>query len=97
MGFLDFLRGIKKPDPNTPVPSKAEIKKKILAINRATAPFQVRDGKDEDVDLIVEWKIVDAKWYEIFAKASLKKIFKIFIVLDEEKKEARTVDKSFTC
>jgi hypothetical protein len=95
MGLLDFLKGIKKPDPSTPVLPKDNVKQNILAINRDTAPFQIRSGEDEGVDLIAEWKIVDAKWMEIFAKAGIKEVFKILIVLDDAQKEARMVDKAY--
>lgn len=94
MGLFDFLRGVKKPDSGVPVLSAKELKAKLNELNRPTAPFQVRSGKEEEVDLVAEWKIVDAKWYEIFAKAGLKKVFKILMVLDDEKKEVRMVDQS---
>lgn len=96
MGLLDFIRGIKKPDASTPVATLEEAKKNILALNRETAPYQIRDGKEEGVDLVAEWKIVDAKWYGIFSKSGLKKVFKILMVLDDAKKEVRTVDNSYT-
>ena len=65
----------KKPDKNTPVLSKDEVRQRLLALNRETAPYQIIDGSSENVDLISEWKIVDVQWYEIFAKANLTKIF----------------------
>ena len=95
MGFFDFLKGIKKPNPSTPVLSHEQAKANILALNRETAPYQIRDGQDEGVDLVAEWKIVDAKWYGIFGKAGLKKVFKILMVIDDAKKEVRTLDKSY--
>ena len=72
-----------------------EVRERILAVNRPTAPFQVIDGADEGVDLIAEWKIVDARWYEIFAKASLKKTFKIYLKLDPEAREVRAKDREY--
>lgn len=47
----------------------------FLDMNRETAPYQIIDGAAENVDLIAEWKIVDAKWHELFAKANLTKVF----------------------
>ena len=32
---------------------------------------------------MAEWRIVDAGWYEIFAKANLEKAFKVLMRLDE--------------
>ncbi len=94
--MIDAMMSIKRPEPGTPVLPAEEVKKAVLAANRETAPYQIRDGKAEGVDLIAEWKIVDAKWYEIFAKAGKKDTFKIEMTLDPEKNEVRAVDKRFT-
>src|SRR5574340_1368950 len=72
----------KKPNKNVPVLSAEEVKNRILALNRETAPYRIMDGSSENVDLIAEWKIVDARWYEIFAKANLTKVFRIYMKLD---------------
>ena len=66
-----------------------------MAVNRDTAPFMVRDGKAEGVDLVAEWQIVDAKWYEIFAKAGIKRVFKVLMKFDEDKGEVRAVDQEW--
>lgn len=97
MGLFDALTGTKKPKSGTPVKPLAEVKAALLAVNRDTAPFQVRDATaEEKCDLVVEWRIVDAKWYEIFAKAGLKSVFKIFLKFDDVKKEVRAVDQEWT-
>ena len=44
------------------------------------------------MDLIAEWKIVDAKWYEIFAKSNLTKVFRIYLKFDVIKNEVRGKD-----
>jgi hypothetical protein len=67
-----------------------------MDLNRDTAPFQIIDGKSEGVDLIAEWKIVDARWYEIFAKASIKKVFRIYMKLDEANHQVRAKDQEYT-
>ena len=97
MGLFDALTGTKKPKAGTPVKPQAEVKAAILAVNRDTAPFQIREAAPDDkCDLVVEWRIVDAKWYEIFAKAGLKSVFKIFLKFDDAKKEVRAVDQEWT-
>lgn len=97
MGLFDALTGTKKPKSGTPVKPQAEVQAALLAVNRDTAPFQVRAATpDEKCDLVVEWRIVDAKWYEIFAKAGLKSVFKIFLKFDDAKKEVRAVDQEWT-
>ncbi|HJR78495.1 MAG TPA: hypothetical protein VJ821_00395 [Anaerolineales bacterium] len=86
----------KKPDKNVPVLSAEEVRQRLLALNRETAPYQIIDGRSQNVDLIAEWKIVDAKWYEIFAKANLTKVFRIYMKLDEAKHEVRAKDEEYT-
>jgi hypothetical protein len=86
----------KKPASNTPALPPQEVVNRVLALNRPTAPYQIVDGKAEGVDLIAEWKIVDAKWYEVFAKASLTKVFRIYMKLDLEKHELRAQDHEYT-
>lgn len=96
MGLLDFITGSKSPPPGTPKAPAADLRTALLSLNRDTAPWHVRDGAPEGVDLVAEWKIVDARWYEIFAKASLSKVFKILMKLDEAKGEVRAVDQEWT-
>jgi hypothetical protein len=96
MGMFDFLLSTKRPPAGTAVLSAQAVRDKLLGVNRATAPFQVVDGAAEGVDLIAEWKIVDAKWYEIFAKAGLKKVFKIYLKFDENEHQVRAVDREYT-
>lgn len=94
MGIFNLFG--KKPDKNIPVLSAEQVIQHILGVNRETAPFQIIDGKAEGVDLIAEWKIVDAKWYEIFAKANLTKTFRIYMKLDAAKNEVRAKDQEYT-
>jgi hypothetical protein len=50
----------KKPDKDVPVLTVQEVKERILSINRETAPYCLIDGSGHNVDLIAEWRIVDA-------------------------------------
>ncbi len=86
----------KKKDSGQPACTPQVVIERILALNRPTAPYQIINGKEENVHLIAEWKIVDAQWYEIFAKASLEKVFRIYMKLDPAKKEVRAVDREYT-
>jgi len=97
MGIFDALTGTKKPAAGTPVKSQAELREALLALNRDSAPWHIRAATPEEkCDLTDEWRIVDAKWYEIFAKAGLKSVFKIFLKFDDAKKEVRGVDQEWT-
>ena len=67
-----------------------------MGLNRPSAPYQIVDGKAKGVDLIAEWKIVDAQWYEIFAKANLSKVFRIYMKFDPGKREVRAMDEELS-
>ena len=95
MGLFDWLTGNKAAPAGVPRQSTAELRARLLAANRDTAPFVIRDGAPEGVDLVAEWKVVDAQWYEIFAKAGLKKAFKVLMKFDEAKSEVRAVDQEW--
>ena len=86
----------KKPAMNVPALSADEIKTRLLGLNRSSAPFRIVEGQPEGVDLVAEWKIVDASWYEIFAKAKLEKIFRIYMKLDAGKNEIRAQDHEYS-
>lgn len=96
MGLFDLFTGNKAPAPGVTRIPAAEVRTALLALNRNSAPWLVRDGSAEGCDLVAEWKIVDARWYEIFAKASVAKVFKVLMKLDEAKGEIRSVDQEFT-
>lgn len=93
MGLFGFG---KKADKNIPVLSVEEVRQRLMELNRETAPYQVIDGASQSVDLIAEWKIVDVKWYDIFAKANLTKVFRIYMKFDTAKHEVRAKDEEFT-
>lgn len=93
--MFDFLTSTKRPTAGTPVLPASQVLARLKALDRDTAPWRIVDGASEGVDLIAEWKIVDARWYEIFAKASLTKVFRIFLKLDDEKKHVRAQDREY--
>lgn len=95
MGFFDIFTGRKAPAPGAVRRSAAELRATLLDLNRPTAPFVVRDGGPEDADLVAEWRIVDARWVEIFAKAGLKKAAQVLMRLDDDAGEVRSVDRVF--
>jgi hypothetical protein len=93
--MFDFLTSTKRPAAGTAVLSASQVLDRLRALNRESAPWQIGDGAAEGVDLIAEWKIVDARWYEIFAKAGLSKVFRIFLKLDETNKHVRAQDREY--
>jgi len=95
MGLFDWLTGSKAAPAGVARQPAAALRARLLGVNRDTAPFIVRDGAPEGVDLVAEWRIVDAKWYEIFAKAGLERVFKLLMKFDEAKSEVRAVDQEW--
>jgi hypothetical protein len=95
MGFFDWFSGRKPAPEGVARQPVAALRERMLAANRDTAPFLIRDGAPEGVDLVAEWKIVDAQWYEIFAKAGLERSFKVLMRFDEENGEVRAVDQEW--
>lgn len=78
--------------PVTPDASMQAVRERIMALNRPSAPYQIVDGQSKGVDLIAEWKIVDAQWYEVFSKANLTKVFRIYMKFDPGRREVRAMD-----
>jgi hypothetical protein len=95
MGLFDWLTGNKPAPSGVKRRSEAKLREALMGVNRKNAPFKVRDGAKEGVDLVAEWRIVDAKWYEIFAKAGIKRVFKVLMKFDAAKSEVRAVDQEW--
>jgi len=93
MGLLDRLKGVKRPEEGTPALGRDEVLQRLTAIGGEQVPFTVRPGAEADLE--VEWRIVDAQWYEIFAKAGLEKSHKILLALDETEHEVRALEQSW--
>jgi hypothetical protein len=93
VSFLDALFS-RAPTPQGLPQSAATVRNALLAINRPSAPFQVRLGEVGEAELVAEWGIVDVRWYEIFAKAGLEKAFKVLMRLDEAAHELRALVKN---
>lgn len=96
MGLLDKLTGTRPAKPGVaPVPVD-DLRTALLSLNRETAPWQVRDGGEEQCDLVAEWRIVDAQWYGIFSVSGLKNVFRIKMKFDEAAHEVRNLDEQAT-
>jgi hypothetical protein len=58
MGLFDKLTGTKRPDSGVAPRSIDEVRTALLALNRADAPYRVRNAlPDEKADLVAECKI----------------------------------------
>jgi hypothetical protein len=96
MRLFDWITGANEPAKGVAAVPAAELKAALLAINRSTAPFVVREDPSGPVDLVAEWRIVDASWYEIFARAKLTKVAKVLMRIDDAAKEVRSVDEMWS-
>lgn len=96
MGLFDWLTGTKKPEDDVPVLPAEQLHSNLLELNRSDAPFVVRDDNVENSDLVAEWRIVDAEWYQIFAKAGLTKVAQVLMRFDTEENEIRSTDRWWT-
>jgi hypothetical protein len=92
MGLLDKLKGTKPAKEGVTPVSVDDLRSVLLGLNRETAPWQVRDGAEDDCDLVAEWRIVDAEWHGIFFEYGLNKVFRVKMKFDEEDHEVRNVD-----
>lgn len=96
MRFLDLLTSTRRPAAGTAALTPEQVRERILALNRPSAPYQITSGPQGGTGLVAEWKIVDAQWYELFAKAGLSKVFKIDLTFVPEKKEVQALDKEYS-
>ena len=90
MKLGELFSSTRRAEAGTPVGSREEVLNALMGLNRPTAPYQLVDGRAEGVDVIAEWKIVDAQWYELFAKASISKVFRIYLKLDPDFRSHKT-------
>jgi hypothetical protein len=69
--------------------SEAELRARILTLNDFDAPAVVEErGKK----LVVTWRYVDARWWELLAKAGLTQTYECHIKLDPRRHEAIVID-----
>lgn len=94
VGLLDKLKGVKRPDEDIPVQDRAVLRQRLDALASDQVPFVVADG-DESCDLLLEWRIVDAQWYEVFAKSGVEKSHRILLVLAEGEHQVRALEQAW--
>ncbi len=83
MGKVYRFKGEGEPLP------PAELRKKILELNEYDVPVMVKEKRKK---LIITWKYVDAKWYELIAKAGLKKLYELHIKFKQDENLVTLID-----
>ena len=77
--------------------AKTELLQKLLTLNNPSNPFEIKSS--DETDLLVEQRIVDAKWREgelAMTEKALKKGYKAWLLLDEASHEARFCEEMTT-
>jgi hypothetical protein len=95
MGFFDAFTSTKRPPRSIPILPEEELRSRLISINRDSAPFQIVDGKDKNVDFIAEWKLRNPKWARVFSDAGVQEAVRIYLRLVPEKQEVRASDRSY--
>ena len=72
--------------------SKTELHQALLTVNEFDAPVTAVQKSDDHI--IFTWRYVDAKWWQILAKAGLEKVYECHVKLDEESQIATMIDVS---
>jgi hypothetical protein len=71
-----------------------ELKQKLLSLNSEDLPYTIKSLNETDLE--IECKIADAKWFAIFGKNQLKKIYQSYFVLDDLLRTVRYCEKIIT-
>lgn len=95
MGLFDMFTGTKRPASGTTPRPQDEVRNSLLALNRPDAPFVIRDGAPDGVDLVSEWKVRDPGWYDYFKAVGMHRTFQVHMKFDANKSELRSVDKEW--
>lgn len=69
--------------------SEDELRKEILTINYHDLPVTVKEKRKA---LVVTWKYLDAKWWEIMSKQGVKQAFSVTLRFDDRHKRVTMLD-----
>jgi hypothetical protein len=98
MGLFDLLTGRRAPAPGQARLPEADLRAALLRLNRDTSPVVIRPAgsAEEGADLVAEWRLADARWYEVFGKAGLAKAAQLLLRFDGAAGEVRAVSRDWT-
>ena len=95
MSFFGRLIGRYSPDPGIAPVAADRLKASLLALNRPTAPYVIREctGDDpENADLVAEWRMREPAWHAIFGSANLSHAFQVYMRLLPDRHEVQSID-----
>jgi hypothetical protein len=96
----DATPGLSVQEPSFPVFRQLEgealqLKQALQALNREDHPFFIREGGAEQVDLVVDWRLHDAKWKSlIMTDQRAKADYRMLIKFAPARRQVRTLDVS---
>src|SRR2546423_5817831 len=68
----------------------AELREALLSLRLQKAPWRLTRVTDNALRL--DWDVVDASWYELFAKVKLSIVYRMRVYLQEDTHEVRTYE-----
>ena len=90
MRLIDRLVGLRTPAPGTPPGEPAAVRRALMALDRPTAPYAVREARPgEDADLVAEWRVFEPAWAPVFERAGLAESLSILMWLRPAEREVR--------
>lgn len=73
--------------PRLDAGSLFDVREALLALNQLGHPFHL--AQRSETELRLEWDVVDATWYELFAQVKLSTSYQARLLLDEARREVR--------
>ncbi|OLC25630.1 MAG: hypothetical protein AUJ08_00750 [Thaumarchaeota archaeon 13_1_40CM_3_50_5] len=67
--------------------AKEQLIENVIALGKSTGKFTATKG--DDSDLVIEHIIVDAEYYKVVGEEKTKKVYRAYMLFDEETKEAK--------
>ncbi len=89
LGFWEYLGG-KNAKPWAI--SRDELYSRLTSLNSEDLPYEIKPDASGRCDLVLEWKLVDAKWYGFFSKNRFSKWYKVYMLLDDSRKSLRYLE-----
>jgi hypothetical protein len=95
MGIFDKLIGTRHPEEGIVPRSAEEVREALLGVSRPDAPYVVRNGAQDDADLVAEWRMSEPAWQAIFIESQMSRVVRIRMRLVHEKREVRALEEGW--
>jgi hypothetical protein len=95
VGLFDKLTGTRRPADGITPASPRDVRAALLGLNRPDLPYVIRDGTQEDADLVAEWRLAEPTWQTFFVQSQLSRAIRIRMRLDHEGHEVRALEEGW--